>query len=188
MNRQVVFVLGMGRSGTSALARFLSLCGGALPERLLGAHDSNPEGHWEPAEAIEINDAYLHRHGSSWFDPSFQLQNETQIEVTEQNALIERLTAFLQNWPDGPFLVVKEPRITALSDFWFEAARRCGLAIGIVIPVRHPMEVSASLVRRDGMTRELAAMLWLKYTLLAERQSRGMPRTFVSYQALLDDW
>ena len=32
-----LFVLGLGRSGTSALTRVLSLCGAALPAGLLGA-------------------------------------------------------------------------------------------------------------------------------------------------------
>ena len=30
--------------------------------------------------------------------------------------------------------------------------------------------------------------MWLKYTLLAERHTRGLPRVFVEYANLLDDW
>ena len=40
----IIFILGMGRSGTSALARLLSLCGGRLPDELLPPNDANPTG------------------------------------------------------------------------------------------------------------------------------------------------
>ena|SRR5712692_4834194 len=68
-DRQVLFILGMGRSGSSALTRVLSLCGGSLPEPLLGSGPGNPTGHWEPLDALKMNDEFLMRHGSGWWDP-----------------------------------------------------------------------------------------------------------------------
>ena len=35
---------------------------------------------------------------------------------------------------------------------------------------------------------ELSSALWLKYNLLAERHTRALPRVFVDYANLLDDW
>ena len=35
---------------------------------------------------------------------------------------------------------------------------------------------------------ELSCALWLKYNLLAERQTRGMRRVFVEYANLLGNW
>jgi hypothetical protein len=61
----LLFVLGMGRSGTSALTRVLSLCGAALPPGMLGADAGNPRGYWEPRAALGINERFLYRHGSS---------------------------------------------------------------------------------------------------------------------------
>jgi hypothetical protein len=66
----VLLVLGINRSGTSALTRVLSLCGGALPGRLWGAMPDNPLGHWEPREVTYLNEAILRRLGSSAFDPA----------------------------------------------------------------------------------------------------------------------
>jgi hypothetical protein len=85
-------------------------------------------------------------------------------------------------------VVIKEPRITLLSNLWFEAARQSGFDVAAVIAVRHPQEVVASLATRDRATRELSSALWLKYSLLAERQTRGQRRVFVEYANLLDDW
>jgi hypothetical protein len=185
---KIVFVLGMGRSGTSALTRVLSLCGGALPDSLLGANERNPKGHWEPIDALKLNDEFLFRHGSTWFDPSLRLQGEVSFDTRDDDTYMERIEAFLAACPKAPILVIKEPRITALSDYWFTAARRHGFSVGAVVAIRHPEEVAASLAAYDRASLELGNALWLKYNLLAERQSRSMPRVFVEYSNLLRDW
>jgi len=186
--KQAIFVFGMGRSGTSALARVLSLCGASLPERLMSANEGNPTGYWEPMEAFSLNEEFLFRHGATWYDPTLRLQGEVAVDDRERGAYVERIRAFLEACPSERPLVLKEPRITALSDFWFEAARQAGFTLKVVLPVRHPAEVAASLASRDQATLELSSALWLKYNLLAERKSRGLPRLFVNYANLLRDW
>jgi hypothetical protein len=186
--RQIIFVLGMGRSGTSAITRVLSLCGARLPEPLLGASDSNLTGHWEPIDAININNAFLSRHGASWYDPTLRLQGEIAFSAQEQEAYIEQIRTFIENSHAGSPLVIKEPRIAALAYFWFEASRRASMDAKVVIPIRHPDQVAASLVARDGVSAELANTLWLKYNFLAERSSRKLPRVFVEYVNFLSDW
>ena len=57
--RVCLLVIGMHRSGTSALTHVLSLMGAALPQKLLGATLGNPMGHWEPVRLIEAHDALL---------------------------------------------------------------------------------------------------------------------------------
>lgn len=184
----ILFVFGMGRSGTSALTRVLSLCGGSLPAGLVGATEGNPLGHWEPEDALALNQAFLAEHGASWFDPTLRLQCEEDFTSEESAAFIERIKAFLLPLSAKPLLVIKEPRVTALSRFWFEAARQLDMSVRIVVPVRHPAEVAASLAARDGASPELASALWLKYNLLGERESRPYPRVFVEYTTLLSDW
>jgi hypothetical protein len=186
--RQIIFVLGMGRSGTSVMTRILSLCGARLPEPLLGASDSNLTGHWEPIDAININNAFLSRHGASWYDPTLRLQGEIAFSMQEKEAYIEQIRAFIENSNAGSLLVIKEPRIAAVADFWFEASRRAWIAAKVIIPIRHPDQVAASLAARDGVSAELANILWLKYNFLAERSSRTLPRVFVEYGNFLSDW
>jgi hypothetical protein len=183
-----LFVMGAARSGTSALTRVLSLCGGTLPPALLGADAANPRGYWEPRAAIHLNDVILHRYGSSAFDPSLRLQEEGGFDPEGERACIAKIEAFLHTLPAAPLVLIKDPRITSLSGLWFEAARRVGFDIAIVIAVRHPQEVVASLARYGRVSPELASALWLKSSLLAERDTREMPRVFVEYANLLDDW
>ena len=186
--RHIVFIFGMGRSGTSMLTRVLSLCGASLPERLLGHSDDNPTGYWESLDAIDINDAFLFRHGATWYDPTLRLQGGVPLRDDDREAFVQEIRSFLERCPGGPILVVKDPRIAALSDFWFDASLRAGFTIKIVVPVRHPDEVAASLAARVGASPELCSALWLKYNLLGERESRRFPRVFVEYANVLGDW
>jgi len=186
--RQIIFVLGMGRSGTSAVTRVLSLCGARLPEPLLGGSESNLPGHWEPIDAININNAFLRRYAASWYDPTLRLQGDIVFSVPEKETFIEQICGFIERSHTGSLLVIKEPRITALAGFWFEAAHKASMTAKVVIPIRHPDQIAASLAARDGLSAELSAVLWLKYNLLAERSSRQLPRVFVEYENLLNDW
>jgi hypothetical protein len=183
-----LFVLGPQRSGTSAITRVLSLCGGALPSGMLGADAGNPRGYWEPRKAIAINESILYRHGSAWFDPSLRLQEDGAFDAEEKAAHVAKIAAYLTALPYAPLVVIKEPRITTLSNLWFEAARRAGFDVAVLIPVRHPLEVISSVEATWHVSRELSGALWLKYNLLAERYTRGLPRVFVDYADFLDDW
>ncbi len=186
--RVVLFVLGAGRSGTAALTRVLSLCGGALPAGMLGADSGNPLGYWEPRAAVYLNEVILRRQGSAQYDPSLRLHEEGAFDAEKNAACIAKIDAFLNTLPAAPLVVIKDPRITLLSGMWFEAARLAGLDIAAAIAVRHPQEVIASAARKTQVSPELASALWLKYLLLAERDTRGLLRVFVEYANLLDDW
>ncbi|UUO01973.1 sulfotransferase family protein [Mycolicibacterium novocastrense] len=188
-----VFVLGMARSGTSALTRVISLCGGALPPGMVGGFVGNPRGYWEPRKAVHINETILRRHGSAGFDPSLRLQEAGALDAGTRSTYVARIRAYFTTLPRAPFVVIKHPMIAALWDLWFEAARSAGFNVVAVIAVRHPQESIASFRSvggklNAGASPELAGALWLKYNLLSERQTRGLPRVFVEYSNLLDDW
>jgi hypothetical protein len=152
-----------------------------------GADRGNPEGYWEPRKARTLIEAMLRRHGSSSFDPSLRLQEEGAFDAEEKAACIAKVRAYLTTLPAAPLVVIKNPSITLLSDVWFEAACLAGFDVAAVIAVRHPQEVIASF-GKFGASPELSGALWLKYSLMSERYTRGLPRVFVEYANLLDDW
>lgn len=190
----LVFVLGFGRSGTSALTRVLSLSGATLPTGLLGATIDNPRGYFEPRAAISLNQAILHRHRSSGYDPTMCAQQDGAIGPDERAEWVARISRYLGTLPAAPVVVLKEPKITMTSGLWFEGARRAGFEVAAIIALRHPAEVVESLARRGRRqfyvrnSPELTAAWWLKFTLLAERETRGMTRVVVDYDNLLTDW
>jgi hypothetical protein len=194
--KEGIFILGMARSGTSALTRVLSLCGCALPETLKEATDANPRGFWEPLEAIKINKEFLFKHGATYSDPTLRLQGEFQFTRMETQRLIGQIRAFLRRCPQGSPLLIKDTQITVLFDFWLQAARAEEFSVKVIIPVRHPTEVAASVgalaravaPQAPEASLELCQAIWLKYNLLAELHSRGLPRVFTQYSRLLEDW
>ncbi|OBF03816.1 sulfotransferase family protein [Mycobacterium sp. 852002-10029_SCH5224772] len=182
-----LFVLGPQRSGTSALTRVLSLCGGTLPAAMLGADADNPLGYWEPRAAISLNETILRRLGTNWYDPSLRFLDDDSSN-RENKACVAKVAEYLSTLPAAPLVVIKEPRITTLSGLWFDAARVAGFDVASVIAVRHPQEVISSIVKSWRVSPALASALWLKCNILAERNTRGVPRVFVDYANLLEDW
>lgn len=154
---------------------------------MLGADANNPLGYWEPRAAITLNESILRRHGSSWYDPALRLP-DAGFSQQERAAHIAKIGDYLTKLPAAPLVVIKEPRITTLSDLWFEAARVAGFDVAAVIAVRQPQEVIKSIAASWRVSAALASAIWVKYNLLAERHTRGVPRVFVEYANLLDDW
>jgi hypothetical protein len=178
----------MPRAGTSALARVLSLCGGALPSALVGTMPPNPLGDGEPRSTNVINDKILRRYGSSGLDPTLRLQEEGAFDTEQRAVCVEEIRRFLTTLPTVPFVVIKDPRIALLSGLWFEAAHLAGFDIATVIAVRDPVEVVASTATPGSALPEVSNALWLKVNLLAEAGTRDVPRVFVEYANLLADW
>jgi hypothetical protein len=184
----VLFVMGAPRSGTTALTRVLSLCGAALPAKMAGADRNNQRGYWEPRESIHLNNKILRRHDSTAFDPSLRLQEDGAFDADEKAACLAEIGKFFATLPAAPLVIIKDGHVTLLSSLWFEAARRAGYDIAIVIAVRHPQESIASGAAAFHIPPELGSPVWLKYSLLSERVTRDLPRVFVDYANLMDDW
>src|SRR2546430_7862103 len=62
-------VMGMHRSGTSAVTRVLNLLGLRLPRDLLSPAKSNELGFWEGREVVALNDNILLGLNRDWADP-----------------------------------------------------------------------------------------------------------------------
>jgi hypothetical protein len=185
--RKALMVVGMHRSGTSAAARMLSLAGGALPERLMNAGPDNPEGFWEPWEMVALNDRMLVEVGSRWDDVFIHRADAAVWDVRDD--YIESATTFIaENYGDRDLPILKDPRASATSRFWREALAQQDLAPVYVILVRHPSEVARSIAARSGATIAASEMSWAATMAAVERDTRGWPRVFVGYDALLGDW
>ena len=65
---RAVLVLGMHRSGTSALARGLQMLGVYLGNNFLSPQPDNPTGYWEDKNICELNERLLAVFGLKWED------------------------------------------------------------------------------------------------------------------------
>ena len=179
------FVLGMHRSGTSALTRVINLLGVTLSSKLLPANDGNPTGYWESERAYDLDERCLREALSSWLD-------WTPLEFPSsapRDRLIRDASEYLRaEFAETPLFALKDPRFCRLFPEWAEALATVGVAPNVVILLRNPKEIAKSLRSRDGMRIEMAYFLWLRYLLDAERATRGLPRAIVAYEDLLRDW
>ncbi len=186
-SRVAIGVLGMHRSGTSALARVLSLIGADLPSDLMPARTGNEPGHWEPRRIVELNDELLASASSSWDDvsafPAGWYGSPPEAELRRR--AVELLA---EEYRGSRLFVVKDPRICRIVPFWVSVLAEFGASPSFVLPIRNPLEVAASLRERDEFSVAKGLLLWLQHTLAAERDTRSYPRVFVSYDRLLKDW
>src|SRR6185437_16597760 len=67
--RIAYLVLGMHRSGTSAVTQVLALAGARLPQNVMASDPHNARGYFEPWRIALLNDERLRAAGSAWDDP-----------------------------------------------------------------------------------------------------------------------
>ncbi len=185
--RVCLLILGMHRSGTSALSRVLALLGADLPRALMPANQANETGYWESTPVAGLNDELLASAGSVWddwlaFDPGWYASPKADEFKARVRAALEA------EFATSSFFVLKDPRICRLAPFWFDVLETAGIRPLVLLPLRNPLEVAASLEKRDGFPPELGHLLWLRHVLEAEAASRGRPRLHCSYDELMTDW
>lgn len=185
--RRVVVVLGMHRSGTSALTRGLQVLGVDLGQQLIGPIPGNNEkGFWEDAEINGFNDRLLHKLGSAW-DRVIAADAKTLLgdHLNEERAAAAVLLR--SRMRPGTVFAFKDPRTAVLLPFWQRVFEDLGVDAGYVVTVRNPAEVVQSLQQRDGMDEVKAAMLWLAYGIAAVRYTQHHERVFVTYTDLMEN-
>ncbi|TWT17608.1 hypothetical protein [Luteimonas wenzhouensis] len=185
--RTAVIVLGMHRSGTSAIAGVLSLLGIATPRHLMAPTRDNPKGYWESTALMTVHDRILQSAGSSWDD--WDRFNPAWIDSPAAPQLLAQLEeAIVAEFNGAPTLLVKDPRMCRLMPAWRVVLERMGIDARVVMPLRKPLEVSLSLQARNGFGALQGQALWLRHVLEAEAGSRGLVRSVATYDALLHDW
>ncbi|WJS98357.1 hypothetical protein [Novosphingobium humi] len=185
--RMALLVLGMHRSGTSALTRVFSLLGAGLPATLLDGNPTNPTGHWESDAVRGFNDAALAQMGSEWFD--WLAVHEGWQRSLAYHGQVERAREVLRGeFGDAPLFALKDPRMCRLAGFWLDVLDAEGIEAAIVMPLRNPLEVAESLAQRDGVDAQVTLLVWLRHVLEAEAATRGRPRLVISYDQVLDQW
>jgi hypothetical protein len=178
-----VIVLGMSRSGTSAVTEMFHRSGFHVgrDEDLMAADYSNPRGYFENLRVFTENERILAESGGSWIDPP---SAEALLAHGEQTraALRELLEQMCLESPGNP-IAVKDPRIGVLIAVWKPAFQDL---LHPVIVVRHPVEIAMSLSRRDATPIPVVIAAWELHMagLLAALQ--GEPVTVVQHAELLE--
>jgi len=178
-----LLILGMHRSGTSALAGLLKLSGVELGRKLLPPAPDNPKGFFENEEITSFNEfVLLPALNSSWDDVSplnFNAFKNLEKFKSQAMEIIEN------NFSKSRICAIKDPRLCILFPFWESVLKNLRYRIKVIIPVRHPTEVALSLEKRNKFLIEKGLLLWTKYLLYSEYFSRKYKRVFVKYEDLI---
>ena len=193
MSCHSVIVLGMHRSGTSAVAGYLHSLGLELPSQALSAHpQDNPEGYFEPQRMVQINNRLLAELGLTW-------QSTTPISPEELaspglDGIRDEIEQYLAEiCLPGKKLVFKDPRLCRLLPVWLPVIKRYCETPSVIHTLRRAGAVADSLARR-AKQQELAGaaitnphkatLLWLRYNLDAWHhiKASSLPVHTLSYE------
>ncbi len=186
--KDLVLVVGVGRSGTSLLSGILGQLGFAIPQPEVQADDTNPRGFGEPRWVVDFHSRVLKE--------TRVTLNDSRPAAWEQMALAApAVRDELREWLRGELanadaIVVKDPRTVWFLDLWRHCADELGARTSFVTMLRHPAEIVASARRSygPGLTEAGRTAAWLNVMLQTEHATRGAQRAFVSYYDLMADW
>jgi hypothetical protein len=178
-----IIILGMHRSGTSAVTRLINMLGAYVGEEnvLMPPAEDNQKGYWERHDIWPINHAVMEHFGGCWFCPpdidpaAFDGDAFSQLKL-KAKALLSQLDA-RRPW------VLKDPRMCMTFSFWRPLLERpiC------VLVIRHPISVARSLQERNRIPLPVGLAIWEKYVLQSLKDSAGMPRFIVDYDEVMRD-
>jgi hypothetical protein len=192
--RTAVMVLGMHRSGTSALAKALTAAGLSAPLDPMPPQPDNIDGFCEPLGVVRLNNRILESVRSEWSTPGLFAIRGTlpsdraeEIDAAVRERHIEAAVACIeQSFAGLDRIVLKDPRVCLFPELWEEALTRAGYAVKRALIHRNVFEVAESLKRRNGIGLHRAVQLWLRYNLRGAQASLDRPfDEVVSYPTLL---
>src|ERR1700683_2318168 len=115
-DKRLVLVLGMHRSGTSALTKGLEALGVDLGSNFNPATPDNPTGFWEDKHFHALNEEMLKHLHRSWDDMQL-VESDTVLSGIE--GFFPRAKALLDDFLRDKFVAgLKDPRFSLLLPFW----------------------------------------------------------------------
>ncbi|HSE24598.1 MAG TPA: sulfotransferase domain-containing protein [Pyrinomonadaceae bacterium] len=184
-SQKVVCILGMHRSGTSALTRIINLLGVDLgPHEALALEpaEDNTKGHWEHKEIALINEEILSAYGGSWHEPPVPpTEWQTSTVLDDLRARAEKLIH--EQFENVSLWGWKDPRTCLTLPFWQQFVSNPYY----ILCLRNPLDVASSLARRNQFLPEKSFKLWTTYLCAAFKYTEGKPRLVVFYEDLIDD-
>ncbi|MBI2963537.1 MAG: hypothetical protein HYY35_07265 [Deltaproteobacteria bacterium] len=179
-----VVVLGMHRSGTSAVTRAVNLLGAALGDvrDRMPPREDNPSGFWESASLTALNDELLEALDAQWSAPVSP--RALREGLARLSCFRERAGEALRAVFPAPRSVWKDPRLSITLPFWLPLLEPAPV---FILTHRNPLEIAASLAVRNGFSKALSLALWERYVRSALEHVQGRAAFVVRFTDLLED-
>ncbi|WP_028578953.1 sulfotransferase family protein [Desulfogranum japonicum] len=180
MKQTCLLILGMHRSGTSALTGTLNILDVYVGSDLMGGDSGNRKGYFENNVLYNINEMLLSQIGSSWQDLFYSADKlEASVDKDKLKFTLEK------EFRNKEIFAIKDPRIILLFPLYQKVLNELDIEIKIIIPYRNPVEVAMSLHKRNNFSFEKGFLLWCYHLLYAEKYSRNCCRVVLEYEKLL---
>lgn len=186
ITRQVIIVLGMHRSGTSAVARGLKALGVELGNNLISPMPDNEKGFWEDVEINELSEDVLATLGCNWHSLRL-IEPDEQIGPKTAPLRLRAIELISKKSGESDVFGFKSPRICRLLPFWQQVFEHLKLEDKYVISLRNPLSVAKSLAARNGFSTEKSHLLWLEHVIPSLSWTQNKPRVVIDYDRLLND-
>ena len=184
-NNRLIVVLGMHRSGTSAITRGLQVTGVDLGDKLLPSIEgNNSKGFWEDWEIVNFNIDILASLRSTWCSVSPFTKNQLD-ELKMEGYFLRAVELLREKVGNSPIFAFKDPRVAKLLPFWKEVFSHCNFDVDYVLAIRHPLSVTKSIIKRDDLEAEQSYLLWLGYVITSLSYSASERRVLVDYDRLM---
>ena len=176
-------VVGMHRSGTSALAGALGALGlnQVRPGDRVDWSESNPE-HWESLSLGLFNEELLHQLGGSWDAPPDLPRHWVHSASILGGG--EPMGTMAGAFPQAGPSVWKDPRLCLLLPYWRTLLPDRPAAVFVW---RYPLAVAHSLHRRDGLPVVVGLALWERYNRAALGSLAGIDTFGVDFDDAVAD-
>lgn len=185
--KRIVAVIAPQRSGTSAITRGLQTLGVKLGD-YYGKDfkdNDNEKGYFEDLEISNIDIAMLNSIGYTWDNPVLPEFDENTREVLSAFYPIaaDIIKRRLEKWDIFGF---KDPNFSKLLPFWQEVFKESGASnVSYIIACRNPLNVAASMQKRDGFDIIKGFYIWLCATMSSLIYTKGYNRIVVDYDELM---
>ncbi|MEP1552273.1 MAG: hypothetical protein ABJJ44_07250 [Paraglaciecola sp.] len=163
MKNNIVFVLGMHRSGTSMLTSMVEASGYHCGDNLQPPGSDNPNGYWEDLVMLRINESLLRALGKDWSSLGTPEYSEIEELLCFDELKSEAVGYLTQQINKYQRLVVKDPRVCILLPFWLSVCKELNATSKFLIIKRDAAAIVQSLHKRDLMDPVYAMQLVMCY-------------------------
>ncbi len=180
-----IFILGMDRTGTSALTGVLNTLGVYLGNNPITITPDNPKGFFEEADTLEINKNILREIGGSdtWWYETFPEINLTSTNATFHVATIKK--HLRKKFAQSHLFAIKDPRISFIFPLYAEACRQLDIEIRIIVTLRPYREIQESIKKRNDISFESTYKSTVEHYKKILASTDKYPRITVHYHDLI---
>jgi len=179
-SQKAIFVIGMHRSGTSAVAGALHAAGVYFGDDLLPASPSNEKGFFEHRELVQVHEEILAALNHPWHHPEALpwgwLHDPVLLPFRQRIKEI-----LIRDFSGRALFALKDPRLALLLPLYWDILEELGIEAYVVVVKRNLIEVARSLKKQHVLSFSHSIELFRVYERAIEYAAAARPSVTVSF-------